>query len=65
MKVREIIEQLAKCDWDAEVRMSTNPHHHRCNLHFEESEKINSITSFRHKQKPVVTINTRSIRPVG
>ena len=60
MKVRKLIEMLAKGDWDAEARMDFRKDiapSRMCDL--SETKRIKSISSFTSKGKPVVTLNIR------
>ena len=61
MTVRELIEKLAKANWDAEVlfdtRLDAAPSE-TCNM--VNTEKIQSISEFTSKGKPILTLNMRS-----
>jgi len=54
MKVRKIIEMLAKQNWDAEIEMQIG-------LPSHPTDKIKSISSFTKKGKPIVTLNAFEI----
>ena len=54
MKVRELIEMLAKEDWDAEVRV-TDQLSTKCRSQIPEA---NAISTFRCDGKPVVVIKS-------
>ena len=56
--VRKLIEMLAKCNWDAQVKIDFSIEGQK---HFESTEAIKSISAFRHQGKPVVTLNVRNI----
>ena len=56
MKVRKLIEMLAKQNWDAEVLMQIG-------LSAHPADKILSISSFTKKGKPIVTLNVFKITP--
>lgn len=64
MKVRKLIEQLAKCNWDAEVKMDLRKDVaciDTCDFGGAKIKNVKSISSFRHEGKPAVTINVRGI----
>ena len=56
MKNRKIIEMLSKQNWDAEVQINVG-------LPTHTGDKIRSISSFTHKQKAIITINSFDITP--
>ena len=62
MKVRKLIEMLAKRNWDAQVvidpRFDVAPSMACC---VDEAVSIKSISSFEVKSKSMVTLNTRTI----
>lgn len=58
MKVRKAIEILAKCSWDAELRIDlrTNVAPSQMCM-FQQAKRIKSVSSFTHNGKSVVTLN--------
>ena len=54
MKVRELIEILAKKNWDAQVQVDLGK-----NVRDPIGERIRSISSFVHDGRSVVTLNIR------
>ncbi len=55
MKVRNLIELLAKKDWDSEIYIDTN-----IDVSGQDNLKnINSISQYTKKRKQVTTLNTR------
>lgn len=65
MKVRELIEMLAKKNWDAEVVLDTRPERTNTGYHnfydIEGIDAIGSITECTTQCEEVITINTRKI----
>jgi len=56
MKIRKLIEMLAKENWDAEVLMQIG-------LSSHPADKILSITSYTKKGNNLVTLNAFKITP--
>jgi len=64
MKVRKIIEMLAKCDWDSEIRMDLRSDSEVAPADFCKiggTKRIQSISQFTSKGKHFTTLNTRNI----
>jgi len=62
MKLRKLIEMLAKQNWNAEVKMDFRKElspTKACTLN--DCKNIKSISSFRSKGKPIVLLTIRSI----
>lgn len=61
MKVRNLIELLAKQDWNATVFIDTRKDIAPVNMcNVKQMDTTNSVSSFTSKgNKPVVSINTR------
>lgn len=60
MTNRELIELLAKENWDAEVKIKVGRFHEievSTNYSVAHSKEILSVSSFAHNDKQVVTIN--------
>lgn len=54
MKVRELIEILAKKNWDAQIKLDLGK-----NVRDPMGEKIRSVSSFVHDGRSIVILNIR------
>ena len=65
MKVRELIEMLAKQNWDAEVRIDIRLNRISTPTSVKEAREvtipIKSISSYTAGKAPFVTLNERSV----
>ena len=57
MKVRKLIEILAKLDWNAKIKIDDRDREQRQEFSNKEVFEIKSVSSFQHKGKPIVTLN--------